>query len=401
MTRTLFLSVALAALSSAAFANPNTSHVLNNQKSLADVFGAMDVTVHEVDTAASQAVAAGNTAAAQAVKANMNIESHQKLKAPVTAQASMDAQQLRIATTTANAVGNGLTATVTDGSKTVNAMQNAKSGAAVTANTTSKVRRSTVAAAGATAVANMAELQARNGASHAFVSQEGAADVKASVDAEACCTNTASASANASGAVINAVAENAYQRLDSSQKNNGQETTASVDLYVSGAENVVGAASATGTAINLSGARVAMDGAGYQENTASVKGESYVTVGGSWSGTAASSASGVGNQIVAQNRGADLNVNYTQNNTGRVETFAHLVGGNGGVGAVSATSIGNSFTGAVCTECGPANLHGQVSQTNSGAISAAGMIVMPTGAMAVGQSTAIGNSATFMVGPRN
>ena len=110
-------------------------------------------------------------------------------------------------------------------------------------------------------------------------------------------------------------------------------------------------------------------------------------------GSAASTASGVGNSFSASSIFGGTNTDVAQNNYGDVGSDATLYSGgfSGGTGFVTATSIGNSFSN-VGQET---NLTGSVRQFNQGNVSA-NTSFRTAGSVGgvVASSTAIGNSAT-------
>jgi hypothetical protein len=140
---------------------------------------------------------------------------------------------------------------------------------------------------------------------------------------------------------------------------------------------------------------------GRQSSATSVSADTRVTLG-SWDGTAAVSAYGVGNATLATNVGSDMVLDVTQLNTGGVDANAQFNAGsgNGGDVVVASTAIGNAVTGYVCSQCGDAALSATTSQTNGGNITSTGSISVNGAGAIYGSASAIGNSATFITSKR-
>ncbi len=93
-----------------------------------------------------------------------------------------------------------------------------------------------------------------------------------------------------------------------------------------------------------------MNAAIEQNSTATVSADSYVTLGGDFTGFASAGAYGVGNQATVSNVGSDTVLDVSQSNGGDVYANAALVG-DGGMALASSAAYGNHISGSVCTSC--------------------------------------------------
>ena len=136
---------------------------------------------------------------------------------------------------------------------------------------------------------------------------------------------------------------------------------------------------------------------------ATVSADSYVTLGGDFTGFGSAGAYGVGNQATVANVGSDTVMDVAQSNGGDVYANAALAGDGGGMALASSAAYGNSISGSVCTSCDASGavpgLYASSNQTNDGNVYSSS-VIHTTGATAIGAtSTAIGNAATYQVRP--
>ncbi len=402
------LAAALAILSltaSPAWSQQAPASALNEQLQFGDVFGSMTVVVPTDLPSGAQALAlaASNSATAANMTGGLNVSSTQGAWGRTTSTSSLQTRNTTSATTVANAQANALEAQTSGGALNVEAGQYAFD-TAVSATATTKIRNAQQLTTATSAAANNTALGATNGDLRLRLTQESHQSVTAASDAEACCTGSSSVSASATGNALGSTSQTSTVDAQYDQLSAGSTIAASANLRQATGYDALAATTAAANSATIDNKWGYADLRGRQTSASNVSANSSVALD-SWAYTATAAAYGVGNSTLATNIGSDMRVNLEQANSGGVATSATFSGGTAGVSSgnavVSATSLGNAFTGYVCSRCGDAVVTGTVSQTNSGSISATGTMNAIGASSAMGSASAIGNTATFITTSTN
>jgi hypothetical protein len=402
------LAAALAVVSlvvSPAYAQQPPATALNQQLQFGDVFGSMTV-ISPGDVpegAQSLALAAGNTVSGANMTGGLTASSTQGAWGRTTAASTLQVRNTSTATAVANAQANALEAQTSGGKLDIEAGQYAYD-TAVSATTNVSIRNAQQLNAASSAAANNVALGATNGDLRTRLHQETYQSVSATSEAEACCTGSSSVSASATGNAIGSTSQTSTVDAQYDQAAWTDSISATARLRQVTGYNATAATTAAANSATIDNKWGYADIRGRQDSTANVSASSDVALD-TWAYTATSAAYGVGNSTLATNIGSDMRVNLEQGNSGGVATTATFNGGTNGVqsgnAVVSATSLGNAFTGYVCSRCGDAALTGTVSQTNSGSITATGTMNAIGATTAAGSASAIGNTATFITTSTN
>jgi hypothetical protein len=390
-------ALALAALP--AHAQAANGVAINNQLQWGDVFATMTVVSRpQAQGVEANALAAGNTVHAQNSVAGQSLTSDQTMSGATVANSAIEAQDACChAVSTASAQAN---AAAIDSAARINAnLLQTTDGGDVGATATASLRNTSELTTGASAAGNNIVLTGKDGDLTTDTFQNNGVSVRATADSDACCTGYTATSAVASGNTYTSSSQSMTVYSKVAQKSATGEVVASADAYQYRAYDMDVAANAAGNSAQIDNkwgyAQLDTD----QDNSSTIRAESRVTAG-TWEGDVTSSAYGVGNTVMTSNVGSDMMTTTAQENTGDVSSFASFDGGAASAGTgsaiVSATAIGNAYTGFVCSQCGDAALTASVNQISGGAITATGSINAIGGRGLVGSASAIGNSATFL-----
>ena len=394
-----------AALADEAEADPITTVVID-QVQLGDVWADMDVIVdHKTDNVISTSTAVGNTAAGLIMSGDIDYDATQTLKGNVGATNSIQGgyvDGIAIATTTA--YGNASSGGTWMGDNFYRADQ--VSNGDVAAYTDIDLAGADIVASATTAIANVSNSSDEFGQNSAFQTQASNGSVYAETDADLCCDGTqASFVTTAAGNTVTSSGSTTTNYNGAVQTTAaGQSIRGLTDVYVGSGNNVTAVTTSAGNSALVSNewgfATLGRQGSElFQGNDSKIDAQTYVTLD-HWSGSAVSTAYGVGNSALISNVGSDTGLYAAQNNTAGVSSQASLSGQSytGGTGLVNATAIGNAATATLCNMCGDATLQGSVTQYNSGDTYAQGSVNTPTAGTIIGSASAIGNSATYTSG---
>lgn len=375
--------------------------IANEQLQTSSAFAGYALRAEDVGSAAGASAASANLLTTSAENAQgLVIDNVQGAFGTTTAHTWMDVGHADGAiSNTAAATANGFSAAADATAVTLNSTQVVHPGADVNAWSYTRSQNVRAAANAAAAGGNVVTLHAANSGVDARIVQNSQANIRATAEADHCCvrtaaTGTAIASANAA---TGASTGGGPALVSADQRSSGREVIALVDLYVGYTGDALAVSSANGNALTYGGAFAPLTVFATQDNTSDVTSQSYVTVGGDFTGALSASSYGVGNSAVAHNAGADARFVTDQSNSGAVTAYTAVAGG-GGVGATGVSmAVGNMASGAVCAACGPASLVADNRQTNAGAIVAATTMVSGGVSHVVGAATAVGNAATYTV----
>ena len=186
------------------------------------------------------------------------------------------------------------------------------------------------------------------------------------------------------------------QTLNLSQSMTGDHTQATKFIAYGNGQAIDTSATASSNNISVSNDGGALDVTALQDNQGYVRSQAETTA--YEFGSSSSTASGVGNSLLASETGRSLVLNNTQTNSGAgVDVIASSSGATGFDLAATATAMGNAATGFACTLCG-GNISVINSQTSSADVGARSTIGVDGQARSItGVATAVGNSATFYV----
>lgn len=375
----------------------------NNQYQSGDATAVTDVEAGWANDAGATAVASGNvvTTSQQDNETELNSVQHMDGTTTATADATVWTATGTVAITTA-AVSNGSTATTTNGASTVNAEQLSHGGA--NASTYLRSGYAYNAATSASASNNTAAVSAQNAEIRVLMDQQSTGSVNAAAEMDAgIVEDQAVSGAIASANNLSIGGETATVLSATRQNATGASVTARSDLYVGYATDASGNATANANSVTIDNQWGYVNAAIEQNSTATVSADSYVTLGGDFTGFGSAGAYGVGNQATVANVGSDTVMDVAQSNGGDVYANAALAGDGGGMALASSAAYGNSISGSVCTSCDASGavpgLYASSNQTNDGNVYSSSTI-RTTGATTVGAtSTAIGNAATYQVRP--
>ena len=189
---------------------------------------------------------------------------------------------------------------------------------------------------------------------------------------------------------------NASQILNTTQSMTGPRTQATQSMNVGNGQTVITAAQATDNNISISNENGPLNVVDNQTNTSFTLAQA---VGSSYEfGTGQTSASGVGNSVLAGNAGQQMSLDNTQANVGNgISVSASFNCNNGYDASSSATAMGNAVTGFACSDCGGV-VNVSNNQTNTAVIGATSTLGVTSSNRSVNSSAvAVGNNATFYV----
>ena len=390
----------LISTNTAAWAQSSNSEI--EQVQLGDVWSNMQVEIPDYAwEASSTSSAVGNAAAGLVNTGDIDLDTVQNLSGNVRADNELLGGSAGLAVATTTAYGNSTTGGTWSGNTYYRADQVATGD--VAASTRVDMQNAGTVAAATTAIANVSVPTNEYGMTSAFQTQESAGSVTAETDVDMCCDGTsASFATTAGGNAVSSTGTTTTHYVGAVQETaSGETIAASSDVYMGFGHNVLSATSAFGNSATVHNewgyATQGREGSEvYQGNASEIDAQSYVTLD-NWSGTATSSAYGVGNAATISNIGADTGLNAIQNNYGAVSSTASLSGASpsAGDGIVTSTAIGNAATATLCNYCGDAALQGRTQQYNSGSVIAQGSGSVGQTGHIFGSATAVGNSATY------
>jgi hypothetical protein len=379
------------------------STVMNGQVQLGEVVANLNVVAASAAGIVSTGLASGNTVTVVSEGAPIRFENRQDLQAGVTVNNKITSTTVDHGVMgVTNTSGNAAQVAACCGEITGDSTQ--ITGAATLRGTTTIDIGSAATVTGSTVVSgNSFGIASTNGNIDYTAFQTHNGSTYATTDIDACCvgealTGTAQAAGNSYAASGHATTYGAA----TIQRNNGAVTQASTNIFANAASNVTGATQAAGNTMTTYNEFGYAHQTGYQENSSYVRSETYLTLP-EWFGSANASAYGVGNSTLLSNLGSDARLEVDQYNTetGSVDVYASLEGSSStnGVGSVSATAIGNSITGYVCSSCGedPATIYGQSNQLNAASVTATGVATVGHAGFITGNAAAVGNSASYIV----
>ena len=381
---------------------PEDTEIINQQIQLGDVFSDMNVVVpgSTDGDATSISMAYGNTVSGYNGNGGANVQSDQTFDANAEANAALSGGDIG-GTAAANAIayGNSAVWETHNGSLTGDQLnQVTADGSNITARTSIDVGTTNAISSAATATANTTAVYVYDGDNTVTSRQFSGANVLAENSTDACCDNESSTTtATAVSNSYHSWSTTSTVNADVEQSATGTAVTARVSVNQTDGNDVVGAANASANSITVDNEWGYARLEGSQDNQSDVAAESTVTLT-DWSGMAASSANGVGNSALLTNIGSDAALDFSQTNSGDVYTTAEFDGDTtyNGTVTTNSTSIGNAFTGFVCTTCGDGVMGGTIYQSNSGDVRSVGQGYAGASGGYAGAASAIGNSATFM-----
>ncbi|MGF1461880.1 MAG: holdfast anchor protein HfaD [Maricaulaceae bacterium] len=377
-----------------------TQTQLNDQFFAGDVFaGGLNVVEGEALDVVGAATAVGNTAAAHAEGADLDLRSRQELLGEVESQSFIQVGEVTNSlVNSATSFGNALSSAVVEADAWVDIEQSTGEQAVIAADAqtqaTGDLTRSSTAGF---ASANAASAFVETGALEGYVEQETQADVGAwagvvADDLEDFAQSNAVVTANA----VTAEGWDADISLDVEQRNSGAIVQAGSNIFADTGDDVISNGTAASNSIAIHNEGIDVDLRADQTNEAFVQGESVVTLD-RFIGQNASTAFGVGNTALVSNFGFDGDLVIDQDNRGPVEGIATFTGGAGQPGssvAVNAAAFGNAASGQVITAGGGA-IDGQVRQSSIQDVTSQAQVSVGGAGQVFGTSTAVGNSATI------
>lgn len=375
----------------------------NNQYNGGDATAVTNVEAGWANDAGATAVASGNAVTTTQEDNDTTLTSTQHMDGDTTAEANATVWTAtgNVAITSA-AVSNGGTAVIEDGSVEIDAEQLGHGDANAT--TTLRSGYANNAATSASASNNTAAVSAGNAELRLLMNQESVGSVNASSEVDAdIVEDQAVSGAIASANNLSVGGETATVLNATRQNASGGSVTARSDLYAGYATDASGNATANANSVTIDNQWGYVNAAIEQNATATVSADSYVTLGGDFSGFGSAGAYGVGNQALVSNVGSDTVMDVAQANGGDVYANAALDAGGGGMALASSAAYGNSVTGSLCTQCDASGavpgLYASSNQVNDGNVYSTSTI-RTSGAGTVGAtSTAVGNAATYSARP--
>lgn len=403
--------------SGAATSQSTISHV---QIDSGDVFATQTLNVDDTAGPTSAVgTATGNGVTAAVVTGSLNVQLGQTMSGATRAQTTLNVGTYAgglttmVTAATANTAevdslgGGGLTGAVTQvaNGASVSAENDFTASAALPTDPTVGVANVT---ASAQAIANSVSIGVIGGSTNMSVSQSSTT----SVDGEsgsappvggATVQHTSGTASFSSIAVNNNVTatgtSGANQTLNVTQTATGDHTIAGQFLNVGSGQTVQGEAAASANNISASNESGDLNVTSNQSNATYTQADSVVTA--YEFGSAQSTASGVGNSLMAANYGPSTELSSNQSNNAEVDSSASFTGGNTNGGsydaATSATAVGNAVTAFSCSDCGGVINVGST-QTNTNTISATATTELTGSTRSISSTaTAVGNNATFYV----
>ncbi len=393
----------LTLLISTALVGAPAAYAQNSQYQGGDATAVTDIEAGWAHDAGATAVASGNAVTTTQEDGDSELTSTQHMDGDTSADANATVWTAtgNVAITSA-AVSNGGTAAITDGTSNIEAQQLGHGDANAIA--TLRSDYSYNAAISASASNNTAAVSAENAELRVLMDQESTGSINALAEMNADIVEDQAVSGAIASANNLSIGGDTATVLNATRQNaTGASVSARSDLYAGYATDASGNATANANAVTIDNQWGYVNAAIEQNATANVSADSYVTLGGDFTGFASAGAYGVGNQANVSNVGSDTVMDVMQANGGDVSANAALAGDGGGMALASSAAYGNSISGSLCTSCdatgGVPGLTASSNQTNDGAVYSSSTI-RTTGAVTVGAtSTAIGNAATYQVRP--
>jgi hypothetical protein len=388
-------------LAAPAFAQ-NTSTALNGQLNWGDVVADINVVTRDAARdAAAIATAAGNSVSGSNMSGGLDAESEQTNYGATAAHANLQDGNVRDGVVMATAQSNSGQAQTVGGDLNIRASQTAHGGD-VFASARANIGNGRTLAAVSSAASNNAATAADHGDLNIALTQTASNSATAITDVDACCVGQTTAGASSAINAYSSSSTTSTVNVDYAQTSTGAQSQATTDVYHYRGYDVTAATTAAANSATVANEWGYAQIRGSQRSSTYVAADTRVTLD-QWDDTAAVSAYGVGNAMLATNVGSDMVLDVDQLNTGGVDANAQFNAGSGDGGDVvlASTAIGNAVTGYVCSQCGDAALNATVNQVNSGNISSTGSISVNGAGAIYGSSSAIGNSATFITTQRN
>lgn len=396
MRAALFLSAAL--LTTPAFAQ------VNDQLQLRDTTSITVVEVGSAHDVGATAISSGNVVTAVADDADATFDNTQHMDGDANAHTEATVWNAggTVAVTSA-AVGNGGTADLRNSNVEINSTQLAHGDANASVSFTGG--NAMDAATSASASGNVAAVSAENSEMRFISEQESTGSISATIEADHGIVGRQVVSgAVASANNLTVGSETATILTDTRQRASGDSVRASVDLYAGYATDASGNATANANSVTIDNQWGYVNSRVDQASSANVSADSYVTLGGDFTGFASSGAYGVGNQASVSNVGSDTVLDVTQANTGDVSANAATVGEGGQMALASSAAYGNSISANLCAYCdnNVPSLSGGGTQVNDGNVTSTATVRSPYANIVGATSTAIGNAQTYQTaGPGN
>lgn len=369
---------------------------------MADVLSGQTLNVESAsDGVTADATAVGNIVSAAGQNAYLNFQSDQAIEGGANIEASADSTVNgaagRYFSSAVSATGNSATAgtccALTEGSS----MQAIQAGSAVASDAISHAGSVGVVSIDASAVGNTTGWSAINGSIQTWTAQtnSGLTTATNNGDFGAVSGNT--------GLPATAVANNVTVDTDASPSDIGLQQTADgdgaiavVDLSLGSASDIQ--ASATGVGNNVDSQNRGADAMMNTNQTNSAPVTAYADLNvTSWTGDANVVSYGVGNSVVLSNNGPYASLQSNQISSGDVNVASGFVGGAGGNVFSSATAMGNAVSAYACSACGGA-IDAVNEQTGASRVRSSSTVSIAGRARQVtSQANAVGNSATYIV----
>ena len=253
------------------------------------------------------------------------------------------------------------------------------------------------AGASATASGNVGALNQEDGQTRFIGAQESTGSIRAAVEADHCCVSGQVISgAIASANNLSFGGDTATILTDTRQTASG-DVSARVDLYAGYATDASGNATANANAVTIDNQWGYVNARVAQSSSAAVRADSFVTLGGDFTGFGSAGAYGVGNQALISNVGSDTVIDTAQDNSGDISANAAF-SGEGGVSALaSSAAYGNYVNASLCAYCDEnvPSMTASNTQTNSGDVRSTATVASQSAGTIAATSTAIGNAATY------
>ncbi|HRP10540.1 MAG TPA: holdfast anchor protein HfaD [Terricaulis sp.] len=394
MRAALFISAALIAA---------PAYAQNQQIELRGVSAVTSVEVGEAQDVGASAIAGGNAVTAVNIGVDAVRTNSQTMAGATQARAEAEVWDAPgVVTISAAAVNNGATAQAQGGDLEIRSTQSNSGDAGATANLQSGYAG--YGTASASASGNVGAVSAENSEIRAISTQTSSGAVSASSEADYDAADVGAGAAIASANNVTVAGDTATVLTDTTQRASGAGVDARSDVYVGYANDAASNATANANAITIDNQWGYVNARADQQSSANVQADSYVTLGGDFTGYASAGAYGVGNSFNVSNVGSDTDLDVTQANSGDVSANAAMIGQGGDIAVASAAAYGNSMSAALCAYCDTnmPEMHGAGSQVNDGAVNASARVVAPSARVVGASATAIGNAATFQTtGPTN
>jgi hypothetical protein len=379
------------------------STIVNNQTQSGAVTSSQTLDVDTVtDQTTATTTSTGNTISGAVDGDALDVQSTQVLQSDVTADTvlNVNTQAGQAISLSTVSTGNAAEADAVDGGAlTGNFSQDAGSGL-IRANTQVEGASGQAGDGSATAAAyaNTQGLGVEAGSINATVTQSSSATVEADggADLQYSPGSTTSSSVAVSNNITATGTNASSQTLVLNQSMTGDHTQATKFVAFGNGQTIDTSATASANNISISNDGGPLDVTASQDNEGYVRAQSEATA--YEFGSSTSTASGVGNSLIAAESGRSLVLSNTQTNSGAGIDVIASSGGNTGYDlAATATAMGNAATGYACTLCG-GTMSVTNSQTNAADVGARSSINVDGQARSVtGVATAVGNSATFYV----